>query len=134
MSEVKHEGEPSQQYERHETRPSFITYQRGYPKGTRPLFAVAKRVLSPPSVEGASLPTSTPQAQVHDKGKKPMNEKGPSGEPSGFVLIPDDEIATDSEKSRHRRIIKEQETDIQTLEIQLEMDKWNIRYLEQRNK
>ena len=54
LSEVKHEGEPSHQYEHHETAsvPVFITYQRG----TRHLFVAAKRVLSPPGVEGASLP------------------------------------------------------------------------------
>ena len=57
LSEVKHDtGGPSHQYERHETAsvPVFITYQRG----TRHLFAAAKRVLSPPGVEGASLPPS----------------------------------------------------------------------------
>jgi len=45
------------------------------------LFAAAKRVLSPPGVEGASLPPSTSQEQ--DKGKKTMQDEGPSGEPSG---------------------------------------------------
>ena len=61
-------GVPSHQYECHETTSVsvFITYQRG----TRHLFAAAKRVLSPPGVEGASLPTSAPQVQ--DKGKMPM--------------------------------------------------------------
>ena len=56
LSEVKHEGEPSHRYERHETAsvPVFITYQ----KGTRRLFAAAKRVLAPSGVEGASLPPS----------------------------------------------------------------------------
>ena len=57
VSEVEHEvGGPSHQYERHETAtmPVYITYQ----KGSRPVFAAAKRVLSPPGVEGASLPTS----------------------------------------------------------------------------
>ena len=68
LSKVKHEGEPSRQYERHETVSVsvFITYQ----KGTRRLFATAKRVLSPPRVEGASLPPSASQEQ--DKGKEPL--------------------------------------------------------------
>lgn len=60
LSEVKHETSgPSHKYERHETVsvPLFITYQRG----TRHLFAVVKRVLSPPREEGASLPPSAPQ-------------------------------------------------------------------------
>ena len=51
-------GGPSHQQEGHETRtasmPVFVTYQ----KGTRRLFAAAKRVLSPPGVEGVSLPSS----------------------------------------------------------------------------
>lgn len=58
VSEAEHEvGGPSHKYERHETAtmPVFITYQ----KGSRPLFAAAKRVLSPPRVEEDSLPTST---------------------------------------------------------------------------
>ena len=57
VSEAEHEiGGPSHQYELHKTAtmPIFITYQ----KGSRPLFAAAKRVLSPPGVEGASLLTS----------------------------------------------------------------------------
>jgi len=83
-------------------------------------------------VEGTSLPTSAPQVQ--DKGKKPKHKERPSGEPSGFVIIHDDETASDSEEATYRRIIKEQETDIQALQIQLEMAKWNVKYLEQRNK
>ena len=57
LSELEHEiGGPSHQYEDHETMtmPVFVTYQRG----SRHLFAAAKRVLSPPGVGGASLPTS----------------------------------------------------------------------------
>ena len=79
LSEVKHEGGPSHQYECHETAsvPVFITYQRG----TRHLFAAAKRVLSPPGVEGAFLFPSAPQVQ--DKEMSPMQDEGPSGEPSG---------------------------------------------------
>jgi len=53
----------------------FITYQRG----SRQLFAVAKRMLSPPGVEGASLPPLASEEQ--DKGKEPMHGEGPSGEP-----------------------------------------------------
>jgi len=128
VSEVRHEGEPSQQYEHHETRPISITYQ----KGTRPLFAAAERVLSPPSVERASLSTSAPQVQ--DKGKKPKHKERLSGEPSGFVIIHDDETVSDSEEAQYSKIIKEQETDIQALQLKLEMAKWNIRYREQRNK
>ena len=66
VSEVEHEvGGQSHQYERHETTtmPVYITYQ----KGSRPLFAATKRVLSPPRVEGASLPTSALHEQVRGK-------------------------------------------------------------------
>lgn len=85
-------------------------------------------MLSPPIVEGSSLPTST--LQVKDKGKKPKHKERLSGEPSGFVIIHDDEIASNSEEAQYSRIIKEKETDIQALQLQLEMAKWNIRYLE----
>ncbi len=59
-SEALHEtGGPSYQHQGDETQTAsmsvFITYQ----KGTRRLFTVAKRVLSPPGVEGVSLPSST---------------------------------------------------------------------------
>ena len=93
LSKVEHEiGGPSHQYEHHEatTMPVFITYQRG----SRPLFTAAKQVLSPPGVEGASLPPSVSQEQ--DKGKEPMQDEGPSGErETEFVLLHDDETDTD---------------------------------------
>jgi len=48
-------------------------------------------VLSPPGVEGASLPTSAPHVQ--DKGKSPMHDEGLSGEQeTDFILIHDDDI------------------------------------------
>ena len=74
---AEHEvGGPSHQYERHETTtmPVYITYE----KGSRPLFATAKRVLSPHKVEGSSLLTSTSQEQ--GKGEELVQEEGPSGE------------------------------------------------------
>lgn len=65
---VFHEvGGPSHQQEVHETQttsvPIFFTYQ----KGTRILFAAAKRVLSQPGVEGVAFPSIA--KQVQDKGK-----------------------------------------------------------------
>ena len=87
--------------------PIFITYQRG----NRHLFAAAKRVLSPPGVEGASLPTST--TQVQDKGKSPMHD--------------DD---ANEESVELRRTIQEQNTEIQDLSLNVERAKWIIRYLE----
>ena len=69
LLEAEHEIDgPSHQYERHEatTMPVSITYQRG----SRHLFVAAKRVLSPPGVEGASLPASMTQEQ--DGDKEPM--------------------------------------------------------------
>jgi len=147
---VHDEGAPSHQpgipETEHVSAPPYVTYQRGHralfastrrvlsPPGVEgvSLTSSAQRVLSPPSVEGASFPTSAPQVQ--DKGKKPKHEERPSSEPSGFFIIHDDETASDSEETTYKRIIKEQETDIQALQIQLEMAKSNIRYLEQRNK
>ena len=80
VSEAEHEvGGPSHQFERHETTTMlvYITYR----KGSRPLFVAAKRVLSPPGVEGALLPTSA--SQEKGRGKEPVHDEGPSGEPSG---------------------------------------------------
>ena len=97
-------------------------------------------MLSPPGVEGASLPTSAIQVQVRDKGKKPKHEEGPSGVPpgkqeTGFILIHDDDDAnTRPQNAQLKEIFQEQETEIQSLSVKLEMAKWNIRYLEQRNK
>ena len=105
VSEVEHEiGGPSHQYECHETTtmPVFITYQRG----NRHLFAAAKRVLSPPRVEGASPPTSMTQEQ--DRGKEPMHDEGPSGErETEFVILHDDETDTEPTNAELRVIIQE---------------------------
>ena len=55
---VHDEGEPSHQFEGPElepiSAPLCVTYQRG----ARALFAAARRVLSPPGVEGVSLTPS----------------------------------------------------------------------------
>ena len=110
-SKVEHEiGGPSHQYECHETTtmPVFITYQRG----SRHLFASAKQVLSPPRVEGASLPTSTTQEQ--GRGKEQVHDEGPLGEPSGereieLVLLHDDETDTEPTNAELREIIEEQQ-------------------------
>ena len=81
--------------------PIFITYQ----KSARRLFASAKRVLSPPGVEGVSFPSSdnrkmlsSPEVKgdlpsslvekVQDRGKKPLHDEGPSeGQGRDFILI-----------------------------------------------
>ena len=78
----------------------FVTYQRG----ARHLFAAAKRVLSPPRVEVASLLTST--LQVQDRGKEPMHDEGPSGErETEFVLLHDDDINIDPQSAQLKEII-----------------------------
>lgn len=85
--------------------PVFITYQRG----SKCLFAAAKRVLSPPGVEGVSLPASA--TQVQDKGKRPTHDEGPSGEQEAdFILIHDDDTVVESAKLR--RTIQEQQMEI----------------------
>ena len=64
FADPQEEGEPSRQQKEPESKteeahiPVFITYE----KGTRILFAAAKRVLSPPRVEGVSF-------SLPDKGK-----------------------------------------------------------------
>ena len=132
VSEAKHEiGGPSHQYEQHETTTMLVcvTYQRG----SRHLFAAAKRVLSPPGVEGASLPTSASQEQ--GKGKKPVQEEGPSGEwETEFVLLHDDETNEEPTNVELTEIIQEQKSEIEALSLDLERAKWNMKYLEQRNK
>ena len=91
------------------------------------MFVVAKRVLSPPGVEGASLATST--TQVQDKDKKPMHDEGTSGEQEvDFILIQDDDA--DVESARLRMTIQEQNTEIQDLSLNVERAKWIIKYLE----
>ena len=128
VSEAEHEiGGPSHQYERHETAtmPVFITYQRG----SRHLFAAAKRVLSPPGVEGASLPTSASQEQ--GRGKEPVQDEGPSGEQeTEFILLHDDETDTEPTNAELREIIQEQKSDIEALSLDLERAKWNMKYVE----
>jgi len=107
----------------------YISYQRG----SRPLFAAAKRVLSPPGVEGASLPTSVQQEQR--KGKEPLHDEGPSGMPSRereteFVLLHNDDTDREPTNEELREVIQEQQAEIETLSLDLERDKWNLKYLE----
>jgi len=136
VSEAEHEvGSPSHQFECHEaaTMPVYISYHRG----SRPLFAVAKRVLSPPGVEGASLPTSVQQEK--SRGKEPLHDEGPSRVPSSeseteFVLLHDDDTDREPTNEELRKVIQEQQAEIETLSLDLERAKWNIKYLEQRNK
>lgn len=107
----------------------FITYQ----KGTRRLFATAKRVLSPPKVEGVSLPPSA--EQVQDKDKWPLHDEGPlGGRETYFILIQDDDTNLGPQSSKLKEIIQEQQADINDLSLNLERAKWIIKYLEKRNK
>jgi len=132
VSKVEHKvGGPSYQFESHAaaTMPVYISYQRG----SRPLFAAAKRVLSPPRVEGASLPTSAPEEQ--SRVKEPVHNEGPSREPSGereagFFLLHDDDTSTEPTNEELREVIWEQQSEIEALSLDLERAKWNIKYLE----
>jgi len=61
-------------------------------------------VLSPPEVEGASLPTSA--LQVQDRCKESMHDEGPSGEQeTEFILLHDDDINTDPQGAQLKEII-----------------------------
>ena len=134
--EAEHElGGPSHQFECNETAtmPVYITYYNG----NIPLFIAAKRVLSPPEVEGSSLPTSALQEQSRDK--ETVHERVSSGEPSGeqeteFVLLHDDDTYIEPTNEELREVIQEQQSEIEALSLNLERAKWNMKYLEQRKK
>ena len=49
-------GEPSHQFEVPETEPISVPVCVTYQRGHKALFAATRRVLSPPGVEGVSLP------------------------------------------------------------------------------
>jgi len=94
-------------------------------------------VLSPPRVEGALLPTSVPQE--HSRGKEPVHDEGPSVEPLGeketeFFLLHDDDTDTKPTNEGFREVIQEKEVEIEALYLDLERAKWNMKYLEHRNK
>lgn len=84
-------------------------------------------------MEGASLPSSA--QQVQDKGKRPLQEEGPSGErETDFILIQGDDTDMGPQSTNLREIIQEQQVDIDALSIDLDRAQWTIQYLEQRNK
>ena len=83
-----------------------------------------QRVLSPHQMEGASLPIA---AQVAERGKQPMIEERVSGDP---VI----DLDAGSPSTELKNIIREQSTEIHSLQTKLLMAKWIIKYLEQRNK
>ena len=91
------------------------------------MFAAAKRVLSPPEVEGVSLPSSA--VHVQGKGKRPIHDEGPSGgQDIDFILIQDDDLGSPS--SKLREIIQEQKAEINTFSLKLQRAQWIINYLE----
>ena len=144
--EVIHEkGGPSQQPDapvtRHVSSTPLVTYQ----KGPRALFAAARRVLSPQQVEGVSPSSSAPRvlsphqvegasfstaAQVSERGKQPMIEEGLSGDLDIDII----DLDAGSPSSELKDIIREQKTENESLHTKLQMAKWIINYLEQRNK
>lgn len=110
----------------------FITYE----KCTRRLFAVVKRVLSPPGVEGVSFFSpdnrqipSSPQVKralpyssaehVQDRGKKPLHDEGNfDDQDKYFLLAEEDDIDLGSQDSKLKDvIIKEKEAEIQALSL-----------------
>ena len=103
----------------------FVTYQ----KGTRRLFAAEKQVLSPPGVEGVSF---CPLVEhVKDKGKHPLHDEWPSGgHEIDFILIQDEDTDLGSQSSKLKKIIQEQQDDIEHFPLNLERAKCIINYLE----
>jgi len=67
---LQEEGGSSNQLDVHETKtigvPMFVTYE----KATRRLFAAAKRVLSPPGVEGVSFSSPDNRQMLSSPGVK----------------------------------------------------------------
>lgn len=93
------------------------------------MFAAVKRVLSSPRVEGVSLPSSA--QQVQEKGKRPLQDEGPSGEhDTDFILIEGDDTDMGSQSTNLKEVIQEQQADINALSINLDRAKWTIQYLE----
>lgn len=125
---VHDEGGPSHQFDipepEHVSTPACITYQRGH----RALFASAQRVLSPHQVEGVS--PSTAQVQVQDRGKQPIFDEGPTGDPDTDII----DLDISSPSSELKEIIQQQKAENRLLQQKLEMENWAINYLEQRNK
>ena len=90
-------------------------------------------MLYPPEVEGASLPSSA--QQVQDRGKRPLQDEGPSGEHvTDFILIEGDDTDMGPQSTNLKEVIQEQQANINALSLNLERAKWTIKYLEQRNK
>ncbi len=62
-----------------------------------------------------------------------MHDEGPSSvQETGFILIQDEE--TEAENAKLRMTIQEQDSEIHDLILNMERDRWVIKYLEQRNK
>ena len=68
-----------------------------------------------------------------------MHDEGPSREPSGereidFILLHDDETDIEPTNVELKEVSQEQQSEVEALSIDLERAKWNMKYLEQRNK
>lgn len=154
FTESEEEARPSGQQREHERKmqKAHILVLITYEKGTRRPFVAAKRVLSPPGVEGVlfsspdnrqmlfsptvkgAFPSSLVE-KVHDKGKKSLHDEGLSDvQDRYFILIKEEDIDLGSQNHRLKEIIKDKEVDIHGLSLELERDKWIINFLEQESK
>jgi len=115
----------------HINAPVYVTYQRGH----RALFAATRRVLSPPRVEGVSPYSSAQRAlsphqvervspfatqvqvQVQDRGKQPIFDEGPSGDPDTDII----DLDISSPSSELKEIIQQQKAENHLLQQKLEM-------------
>ena len=112
----------------HVDAPVYVTYQRGH----RALFASARRVLSPPGVEGVSLtpsaervlsphhvegysPLSSAQVKIQDRGKRPKVDEGPSGGQDMGIIDVDASLPN----SELKEIIREQRAKNESLQNKL---------------
>jgi len=87
---------------KHVSAPAYVTYQRGH----MALFASARRVLSPPGVEGVS-PSSSAQVHIQDRGKQPMFDEGPLGDPDTNII----DLDISSPSSELKEIIQQQKAE-----------------------
>jgi len=81
-------------------------------------------------VETVSPSSAQVQVQVQDKGKQPIFDEGPSGDPDTDII----DLDISSPSSELKEIIQQQKAENHLLQQKLEMANWTINYLEQRNK
>jgi len=81
-------------------------------------------------VERVSPSAAQAQVQEQDRGKQPICDEGPSGDPDTDII----DLDICSPSLELKEIIQQQKAENRLLQQKLEMANWTINYLEQRNK